>query len=429
MHGLAVDHDGTRENVAFLVGIAFVKLRREALGEIVQDVLARRDVDREIAPFFNRDFGEAALHQAFAGRDELHDGGVAALEIGGDRPQQRRRFHRRDEVIEEALLVAFEGAFGGGFRLAVQRAAFAGDVDGLERRFEVGVNDLEGLGIGVIDADLFGRQLVLDDLDLDAFVRERPRDIEAERFQIARQHFHGGDAARLDGGDKIGAVREGKIRAAPKAETLRIGEIVHGRGAGRRDIDDARLRQRMLKPQARAALLRRRLVAALALLAGGVRHGVRLVEQDHAVEIRSQPVEDLLEPRAFAFAFGGAQGRVSGEQNAFGDADRRALAVARLRHDQELLLAERRPVALRVLDQLVGLGDPDGLAASAQPVVENDACGLPALAAAGAVAEEEALAELHGVFVAVFGERRDCRGFRRRCSGLRAIRHGLRRHR
>ena len=142
--------------------------------------------------------------------------------------------------------------------------------------------------IGVVDADLFGRQLVLDDLDLDAFVRERPRDIEAERFQIARQHFHGGDAARLDGGDKIGAVREGKIRAAPKAEALRIGEIVHGRGAGRRDIDDARLRQRMLKAQARAALLRRRLVAAIAFFAGGVRHGVRLVEQDHAVEIRSR---------------------------------------------------------------------------------------------------------------------------------------------
>ena len=129
----------------FLVGVAFVKLRREALGEVVQDVLARRDVDREIAPFFNRNFGEAALHQAFAGRDELHDGGVAALEIGGDRPQQRRRLHRRDEVIEKALLVALEGAFGGGLGLSVQRAAFARDVDGLERRFEVGVNDLEGL--------------------------------------------------------------------------------------------------------------------------------------------------------------------------------------------------------------------------------------------------------------------------------------------
>jgi uncharacterized protein with HEPN domain len=93
----------------------------------------------------------------------------------------------------------------------------------------------------------------------DAFVRQRPRDIEAERFQIARQNFHGGDAARLDGGDKIGAVREGKIRAAPKAETLCIGEIMHAGSTRGRDIDDARLRQRVLKPQACAALLRRRL--------------------------------------------------------------------------------------------------------------------------------------------------------------------------
>ena len=73
------------------------------------------------------------------------------------------------------------------------------------------------------------RQRVLDDLDLDAFVGQRARDIEAERFQIARQHFHGGDAAGFDGRDKIGAVGKRKIRAAPKAEALRIGEIVHGR--------------------------------------------------------------------------------------------------------------------------------------------------------------------------------------------------------
>ena len=120
---------------------------------------------------------------------------------------------------------------------------------------------------------------------------------------------------------------------------------------------------------------------------------------------------------------------VGGKENAFGDADRRALAVARLRHDQELLLAERRPVALRVLDELVGFGNPDGLAASAQPIVENDACRLAAFAAAGAVAQEKAFAELHCVRVAVLGKSESCRGFRRRDNGLRASRHALRLHR
>ena len=55
-------------------------------------------------------------------------------------------------------------------------------------------------------------------------------------------------------------------------------------GAGRRDIEYARIRERMLQSQARAALLGRGLVAALALAAGGVLHRVRLVEHDDAVE-------------------------------------------------------------------------------------------------------------------------------------------------
>jgi hypothetical protein len=40
-------------------------------------------------------------------------------------------------VIQEALLVAFEGAARRSFRLAVQRAAVACDVDGFERGFEI----------------------------------------------------------------------------------------------------------------------------------------------------------------------------------------------------------------------------------------------------------------------------------------------------
>ena len=83
--------------------------------------------------------------------------------------------------------------------------------------------------------------------------------------------------------------------------------------------------------------------------------------------------------------------------------DRLALAEAALRHDVELLLAERRPVALRVLDQLVGLGDPERAAAALQPVVEQDAGHLASLAGAGAVAQKPAAAEADGGGVVVAG--------------------------
>ena len=77
--------------------------------------------------------------------------------------------------------------------------------------------------------------------------------------------------------------------------------------------------------------------------------------------------------------------------------DRRSLAKARERRHEQPLHAERRPVALGVLDQRVGFRDPDGAAAALEPIVEQDAGDLPALAGAGAVAEKPAAAEADGV--------------------------------
>ena len=212
---------------------------------------------------------------------------MAGFEIALDRGDQRRGLHRGDEVIEEALLGALEGRAGGRLGLAVQRPGLAGDVGGLQRGVQVVVDDLEGAGIGVVDADLLGRELVLDQLVFDALVGERAGRIEAERLEVAGEHLHGGDAAGLDRLDELGAGGERKIRAAPQAEPLRIGEIVHRGGAGRRDVEHAGVRQRVLQAQAGAALLRGRLVAAFALAAGGVLHGVALVEDDHSVEVAS----------------------------------------------------------------------------------------------------------------------------------------------
>jgi transcriptional regulator GlxA family with amidase domain len=60
---------------------------------------------------------------------------------------------------------------------------------------------------------------------------------------------------------------------------------VDGGRAGGRDIDHARVRQRVLQAQARAALLGGRDIAAFALAATGVLHGMALVENDHSVEV------------------------------------------------------------------------------------------------------------------------------------------------
>ena len=133
---------------------------------------------------------------------------------------------------------------------------------------------------------------------------------------------------------------------------------------------------------------------------------MRLVEEDHAVEVFAQPIENLLKAGSLAFAFRRTKRGVSRKENPLGEADRRALPVARLGHDQKFLLAQSRPVALRVLDELVGLRNPDGFASATQPVVENDAGGLAPFTRAGAVAEEEPFAELHGVRIVLARERK-----------------------
>src|SRR5205823_1211008 len=106
--------------------------------------------------------------------------------------------------------------------------------------------DREGTGIAVIDADLLISELMLDQLILDPFVGQRPRRVETERLKIASQDLHRRDAARLNCLDELATRRERKVLAAPQPEALGVGEIMNRGGAGRRDIDDAGVRQSML---------------------------------------------------------------------------------------------------------------------------------------------------------------------------------------
>ena len=173
-HRIAVGVVGrAREEVALVVAVELEQLGRERVAQIVEDVFARRDVDREIGPFRGRDLGEAAVEQGLVGRDDLQDAGMALLEIARDRGDQGRAFHRRQQMIEEALLVRFEGRARRGLGVPVVGAAVvAGDVGGFERRIQVLVDDLKGIGIGVVDADLLRRQLVLDDVVFDPLERQ-----------------------------------------------------------------------------------------------------------------------------------------------------------------------------------------------------------------------------------------------------------------
>ncbi len=88
---------------------------------------------------------------------------------------------------------------------------------------------------------------------------------------------------------------------------------MHRGGAGCGDVDYAGVRQRVLEPQARTPLLRRRLVTPLALAANRVLHGVALVEDDHSVEIGAQPFDDLPDARKLFSALVGTQRSVGGK--------------------------------------------------------------------------------------------------------------------
>ena len=220
--------------------------------------------------------------------------------------------------------------------------------------------------------------------------------------------------------DELGARREREIRAAPQAEPLGIGEIVDGGGAGRRDIERRGHRAARAagaspaRPCCDGAWSPRSLFSPAAFCIAWLSSKTITPSKS-----RPKPIDDLLHARSLALARVGAQRGVGGEQDAFVEPDRRALPEAGERRDQEPLLAERRPVALGVLDQLVGLRDPDGAAAALQPIVEDDAGDLAALAGAGAVAEKPAAAEADGVLGIARARPRRHRRSRRRSTNRR----------
>src|SRR5439155_18048873 len=133
---------------------------RKGMGEIVKDILARGDVDLDVAPVLRWYRGEPALHQRLAGRDNLDDGGMASVQIAFDRADQGWRLHRSQEVAKEALPSALEGGSRGRFGLAVHRVGLTGYVRCPCCRIEIDMDVVERACVGGRDASLLGLFLV-----------------------------------------------------------------------------------------------------------------------------------------------------------------------------------------------------------------------------------------------------------------------------
>ena len=314
-------------------------------------------------------------------------------------------FNGRQQVSEEALLGLLEGGVGGGLRRGVQGLAVLHGAGGFQGRHDVLVDDAEGAGVTVPDVALRRGEGVLEDVDFDAVVGQRARLVETEGLQVAGDDLQRGDAAAFHRADEVRAVVEGGRVAAPEAEARRVGEAVDGAGAGGGGVEHAGVGQGVLQAQSGEPLLQGLGVATgAALRSRGVGHGVRFVEHDDAVEGvaggfvgSGEPGEDLVEARRSLAAGGAAQGGVGGEQDAAAARDGLRRPVVGEREDVVLVAAELAPVAAGVVDQARGLRDPQGASGAAQPAVEDHGSGLASLAAAGAVAEHPALAELDGL--------------------------------
>ena len=158
---VAVDGGPAHEGSAF-VGEGFVELDGEGVAQVVEDVFARREVDGDVVPFVGGDFGDAAVHEGLAGGDDLDDASASVGEVVVDGAEERGALHGGEEVAEEPLFGALEGGEGGGFGGAVEGpgpvpvAGASDDAGGLEGVVDVAVDDLEGSGVGVVDAALLG---------------------------------------------------------------------------------------------------------------------------------------------------------------------------------------------------------------------------------------------------------------------------------
>ena len=106
-----------------------------------------------------------------------------------------------------------------------------------------------------------------------------------------------------------------------------------------------------------------------------------------------EPSHDLVEARRLALPGRRAQRGIGGEEDSLRMGDVGPLAHLAEGDDVVFVSADGAPVAPRVLKQLVDCESQRGALSAPQPLVEDDGGHLPALAAAGAVAQHPAAPE------------------------------------
>ena len=206
-------------------------------------------------------------------------------------------------MVEEALFRAFEAGLGRGAcgrRIGLARGVV--DAGRRQRGFEIVVDGAKRSSVGVIDLDLGRSERVFEHVILHPIKTEGTRRVEPERLEIARDHLHGSDTARLHRRNEALAAWEGVFGALPPEPQPRgIGQVVHARGTRGRDVEDASAGCCQLQPQAREALLGGFDPPAL-LGPGRVLHGMGLIKGQYAFKVFAHPVEDLAQSCGAAFS-------------------------------------------------------------------------------------------------------------------------------
>ena len=150
-----VDHRfGTR--IAVLVDEDRHQPDREALGEVIDHIFARAEIDLEMLALLVGKIGKTPVEHGLGGRDQLDDDRVVVFQHVLDCRPEAGKFHREEQLGKESLLGAFEHRQRRYLGAAVERVAAVAihNPCRLERFLQVGMDDCPGLSIGIVDRDL-----------------------------------------------------------------------------------------------------------------------------------------------------------------------------------------------------------------------------------------------------------------------------------
>ena len=144
---------------------------REALHQIIDDILAGGEIDFEMFTLYRAQIGKPSVEHGFSGRDELDHRRLPVRQHLIDCGQQAWQLHRKEELREEALFSSLEDRKCCSLCALVKRIAAVriDDTCGFKDFAKIAVNDSPAFRIGIIDPDLRLGQFVLEYIILDTY--------------------------------------------------------------------------------------------------------------------------------------------------------------------------------------------------------------------------------------------------------------------